>query len=40
MLLRRQLEIVDRARNKSLHVSRAEKLTLAVLAAQMKAVTG
>ena len=40
LLLRRQLEIVDRARSKPLCVSRAEKLTLAVLAAQLKAVTG
>ncbi len=40
LLLRRQLEIVDRARDKPLRVSRAEKLTLAVLAAQLKSVTG
>src|SRR5260370_37935405 len=40
LLLRRQLEIVDRARGKPLRVSRAEKLTLAVLAAQLKFVTG
>src|SRR6266850_6359537 len=40
LLLRRQLEIVDRTRDKPLRVSRAEKLTLAVLAAQLKSVTG
>ena len=40
LLLRRQLDIVDRARDKPLHVSRAEKLTLAVLTAQLKSVTG
>src|SRR5215813_9988629 len=40
LLLRRQLDIVDRARDKPLRVSRAEKLTLAVLAAQLKSVTG
>jgi hypothetical protein len=40
LLLRRQLEIVNRARDKPLRVSRAEKLTLAVLAVQLKCVTG
>src|ERR1700674_5675673 len=40
LLLRRQLDIVERARDKPLRVSRAEKLTLAVLTAQLKAVTG
>src|SRR5258708_25880933 len=40
LLLRRQLEIVDRARDKPLRVSRAEKLSLAVLATQLKSVTG
>jgi hypothetical protein len=40
LLLRRQLDIVDRARDKPLRVSRAEKLTLAVLAAHLKSVTG
>jgi putative transposase len=40
LLWRRQLAIVDRARDKPLHVSRAEKLTLAMLAAQLKSVTG
>src|SRR5262245_22536855 len=40
LLLRRQLDIVDRARDRPLCVSRAEKLTLAVLAAQLKSVTG
>ncbi|MHB8629714.1 MAG: hypothetical protein ACYDBJ_25140 [Aggregatilineales bacterium] len=40
LLLRRQLDIVERARDKPLRVSRAEKLTLAVLAAQLKSVTG
>ncbi len=40
LLLRRQLEIVDRARDKPLRVSQAEKLTLAVLAAHLKSVTG
>ena len=40
LLLRRQLDIIDRARNKPVRISRAEKLTLAVLAAQLKAVTG
>jgi putative transposase len=39
LLLRRQLEIVDRARDKPLRLSRAEKLTLAVLAAHLKSVT-
>jgi len=39
LLLRRQLEIVDRARDKPLHLSRAEKLTLAVLTAHLKSVT-
>src|SRR5881394_1079502 len=38
LLLRRQLDIVDRARDKPLRVSRAEKLTLAVLAVQLKSV--
>jgi hypothetical protein len=40
LLLRRQLDIVDRARDKPLRVSRAEKLILAVLAVQLKSVTG
>ena len=40
LLLRRQLDIVDRARDKPLRISRVEKLTLAVLALQLKAVTG
>src|SRR5260370_33261709 len=40
LLLRRQLDIVDRARDKPLRVSRAEKLTLAVLATHLKSVTG
>ena len=40
LLLRRQLDIVDRARDKPWRVSRAEKLTLAVLAAQLKSLTG
>ena len=40
LLLRRQLEIVDSGRNKPSHVSRAEKLTVAVLAVQLKSVTG
>jgi len=40
LLLRRQLDIVDRARDKPLRVSRAEKLTLAVLAVHLKSVTG
>ena len=40
LLLRRQLDIVDRARDKPLRVSRAERLTLAVLATQLKSVTG
>src|ERR1700690_3990702 len=40
LLLRRQLDIVDRARDKPLHVSRSEKLRLAVLTAQLKSVTG
>ncbi len=39
LLLRRQLDILDRARDKPLRISRAEKLTLAVLTAQLKAVT-
>src|SRR5690242_13505042 len=40
LLLRRQLDMVAQARVKCLHVSRAEKLTLAILAAQLKSVTG
>src|SRR5215475_2167191 len=40
LLLRRQLDIVDRARDKPLRVSRTEKLTLAVLATKLKSVTG
>jgi hypothetical protein len=40
LLLRRQLEIVDRGRDKSLRIARADKLTLAVLAARLKSVTG
>jgi len=40
LLLRRQLEIVDRAQHKPLRISRADKLTLAVLAVQLKSVTG
>jgi putative transposase len=40
LLLRRQLEIVGRAKDKPLRVSRADKLTLAVLTAQLKSVTG
>src|SRR5450755_1544953 len=40
LLLRRQLDIVDRGRDKPLRVSRAEKLTLAVLAVHLKSVTG
>ena len=40
LLLRRQLENVDRARDKPLRISQVEKLTLAVLAFQLKAVTG
>jgi len=39
LLLRRQLDIVDRAQAKPLRVARAEKLTLAVLTAQLKSVT-
>src|SRR5262249_17634839 len=40
LLLRRQLDVVDRVRDRPLRVSRVEKLTLAVLAAQLKSVTG
>ncbi len=40
LLLRRQLDIVDRARDKPLRISRAKKLTLAVLAFQLKAIIG
>jgi hypothetical protein len=40
LLLRRQLAIVDRARDKPWRVSPAEKLRLAGLAAQLKSVTG
>src|SRR5476649_1112000 len=40
LLLRRQLDILDRARDKPLRISRVEKLTLAVLSSQLKAVTG
>lgn len=40
LLLRRQLDILERTRDKPLRVSRAEKLTLAVLSARLKAVTG
>ncbi len=40
LLLRRQLEIVNRGRGKSFRLSRADKFMLTVLAAQLKAVTG
>ncbi len=40
LLLRRQLEIANRGRGKSLRLSRADKFTLTVLAARLKAVTG
>jgi putative transposase len=40
LLLRRQLAIANRGRDKALRISRADKLTLAVLAARLKAVTG
>ena len=36
LLLRRQLDIVDRRRDKPLRVSRAEKLTLAMLTCSSK----
>ena len=37
LLLRRQLEIVNRGRGKSVRLSRADKFTLTVLAARLKA---
>jgi putative transposase len=40
LLLRRQLAIANRGRDKALHISRADKVTLAVLAARLKTVTG
>ena len=40
LLLRRQLAIVERKLDKPLKVSRAEKLTLALLAFKLKLVTG
>ena len=40
VLLRRQLEIADRARNKPSRVARSEKLTLAVLTIRLKSATG
>ncbi len=40
LLLRRQLEIVNRARGKPQHPSDAEKLTVTVLTARLKTVTG
>jgi putative transposase len=40
LLLRRQLAIVDRARDKPLRVARAEKLTLVVLAMHLKPAAG
>jgi putative transposase len=40
LLLRRQLAIANRGRDKALRISRADKLTLAVLAVRLKAVTG
>jgi hypothetical protein len=40
LLLRRQLAMADRGRDKMLRISRADKLTLAVLAARLKAVSG
>ena len=39
LLLRRQLEIMTRHRAKPLRISRAEKLTLAVLAAKLRSLT-
>ncbi len=40
LLLRRQLEIVNRGRGKSSRLLRADKFTLTVLAARLKSVTG
>lgn len=40
LLLRRQLAIANRGRDKALRISRVDKLTLAVLAVRLKAVTG
>ncbi len=40
LLLRRQLEIVNRTRRKPVRVSRAEKLTITVLTARRKTITG
>ena len=40
LLLRRQLAIVERKLDKPLRVSRAEKLTLAMLAVKLKSTTG
>ncbi len=39
LLLRRQLEIANRGRGKSIRLSRPDKFTLTVLAARLKAVT-
>ena len=39
LLLRSQLAILERRQGKSLRISRAEKLTLAVLAFKLKSVT-
>src|SRR5262245_18034091 len=40
LLLRRQLAIAERGRDKALRISRADTLTLAVLAARLNSVTG
>ncbi len=40
LLLRRQLEIVNRGRRNAFRLSRADKFTLTVLAARLKSVTG
>jgi hypothetical protein len=39
LLLRNQLAIMERKRDKLLRVSRAEKLTLAVLTTKLKSIT-
>ena len=39
LVLRRQLAILERKQDKPLRISRAEKLTLAILASQLKSVT-
>ncbi len=40
LLLRRQLSILDRQQGKPIRISRCEKLTLVVLTARLRQVTG